>query len=147
MKRTIAAIALASTALLLAGCSAGEADDVAAPSSTPGAATTTAPHTTEPTAEPASIYEVTEAGLTTAVNAPITESADKMAQACTEAKAMMSAMGTSDVEVVLAMIQATAADSTDGVTVNTEGDPWGDGTPGEQAAIIASVHAAANGEC
>ncbi|MEV0947667.1 lipoprotein LpqV [Rhodococcus sp. NPDC049939] len=148
MKRTIFAL-LAPAALLLAGCSSGGADDVADSSATPVAATTTESVTTSatPPEEPTGIYEVTEAGLTTAVNAPITESADKMAEVCTEAKATLSALNTNDVEMVLALIQMTAEDSTENFTVHTEGDPWGDSTPSEQAAIIASLHAAANGEC
>ena len=153
MKRILLALTIP-TSLILAGCSSNESTtEVAASSTTASASTTqsTAPSEVvrskiaEPTAS-ADIYEVTPDGLTTAVNVPVTASAEEMAQGCTEAKAMLDAFG-GDAEVALALIQATAEDSTEGFTVTTGDNPWATATPQEQVAIIASLRAAENGEC
>lgn len=160
MKRLLFALAIPA-ALILAGCSSSPAetdirpsatstlnvlDGLALPTETSTPKVTSAPRATETKPSSPDIYGVTPAGLTTAVNAPILASAAEMAQGCTEAKSALGTFG-GDVEVVLALMQATAADSTEGVTITSGEDSWASATPPEQAAIIAALHAAAAGEC
>lgn len=153
MKRFLLALTIPA-ALILTGCSSSESTTDGEASSTTASASTTQSTTSstvansktgEPTAS-TDIYEVTADGLTTAVNVPVTASTEEMAQGCAEAKAMLDAFG-GDAEVALALIQATAEDSTEGFTVTTGDNPWAAATPQEQAAIIASLRAAENGEC
>ncbi|MBM4487525.1 hypothetical protein GS471_05225 [Rhodococcus hoagii] len=93
------------------------------------------------------LYEVTDAGLTVAVNVPVVASPAEMAEGCAEAKAVFEMFDTTDVEMVLALMQASEADSTENFTVESEGAPWAEATPQEQAQVIAAVNAAARGEC
>ncbi|QXC46311.1 lipoprotein LpqV (plasmid) [Rhodococcus qingshengii] len=79
-------------------------------------------------------YEVTPEGLTTAVNVPLEISETELGQSCIDVRPTLMTFG-GDVDAVLAMIQATAVRS------------WKNATPQEQAAIIAALHAAADGEC
>ncbi|AOW93454.1 hypothetical protein BFN03_14525 [Rhodococcus sp. WMMA185] len=147
MKRTLLTLVAPAT-LLLAGCSSGESADMAAPSSTPVAATTTesVTATVDPSEETTSIYEVSENGVTTAVNAPITASSEELAQWCSEAKMALEMYGFDDAESFLAIAQLEVEDSTENVTFESDGS-WASNTPSEQAGFIASVNAAANGEC
>ncbi|GCB59535.1 MULTISPECIES: lipoprotein LpqV [Rhodococcus erythropolis group] len=79
-------------------------------------------------------YEVTPEGLTTAVNVPLEISEAELAQSCIDVQPTLMTFG-GDVDAVLAMIQATAVRS------------WKNATPQEQAAIIAALRAAADGDC
>lgn len=155
MKRTVVAAGAALVLALVAGCSDSETSTggQAANSST-GSVSASSP--VEPTSAAASteaeastqvLYEVTDAGLTVAVNVPVNASAAEMAEGCAEAKAMFAMLGTNDIETALALMQATAEDSTESFTVETDGTPWADATPQEQAQVIAAVNAAARGEC
>lgn len=144
MKRTLAALVIPA-ALLLASCSDDGESTLEAATTSAVESTSESPTTTTPPAA-ADIYEVTPGGLTTAVNVPITKSDAEMAQGCIDAKPVLAMFG-GDIEVTLAMMQATEADSTENFTVDSEGDPWGDATPSDQAAVIAALHAAADGDC
>lgn len=140
------ALAAASAALLLAGCSSGESSDAAAAPTTT-AAVAQATTTVAPAPAPVSLYEVTEAGLTTAVHAPVTQSAAELAQGCTEAKQAMGMLGLTEPEQMLAIMQATQEDVSAGTVTDAGEDSWANSTPSEQAALIAAVHAATDGEC
>ncbi|MDH6279555.1 lipoprotein LpqV [Prescottella agglutinans] len=154
MRRTLL-VGIAATALLVAGCSSNDSNESKTSSSTTSTASAEASHTGQQATEPsqhhptatADIYEVTAAGLTTAVNVPVAKTAAEMADGCREAKVAFEQLGTKDYEVVLALFQATPEDSTEGVTISPVSDGWASSTPQEQAAIIAAVKAAANGEC
>lgn len=139
MKRTLLAVP---ALLLLAACSSESAAVAPAPT-TPAAVTTT---TTVPPA-PAPLYEVTEAGLTTAVHAPITASPEALAQGCAEAKYAMSTFGLTDPEQMLAVMQATQENVSAGTVTDAGADSWANSTPSEQAELIESIRAAAAGEC
>lgn len=129
--------------LLLAACSS-EPTAVAPAPSTAVAATTTTP---VPAAPAQALYEVTDAGLTTAVHAPITASPAELAEGCTEAKQAMSAFGLTDPLQMLAIMQATQDNVSAGTVTDAGTDSWANSTPGEQAGLIASINAAAAGEC
>ncbi|WP_158171440.1 lipoprotein LpqV [Rhodococcus sp. JT-3] len=160
MKRIMLALTIPA-ALILSGCASSEPeagstspatttlnvlDGLALPTESSTPKVTSAPQATATKPASPDIYGVTPDGLTTAVNVPILASAAEMAQGCTEAKSALDTFG-GDVEVVLALMQATAADSTEGVTITSGEDSWASATPPEQAAIIAALHAAAAGEC
>ncbi|MDV6267096.1 lipoprotein LpqV [Rhodococcus globerulus] len=115
-------------------------------SATPTHMTIPANATTTPRAA-ASIYGVTPDGLTTSVNAPITASAAEMRLGCADIKAWAAATGITDAEAILALTQMTAEDSTENFTVTEGGLIWADQSPSNQAALIAMINAAANGEC
>ena len=139
MKRTMLAVP---AFLLLAACSS-EPTAVAPAPSTPAATTTT---TVPPTPEPP-LYEVTDAGLTTAVHAPITASPAELAEGCAEAKQAMSAFGLTDPLQMLAIMQATQENVSAGTVTDAGEDSWANSTPSEQAGLIATIQAAAAGEC
>lgn len=155
MNRTLLAAGAATALALIAGCSDSEtlADEQARPSSsTVSAPTTSSAVASTSTAAPTEtstqgLYEVTDAGLTVAVNVPVVASPAEMAEGCAEAKAVFEMFDTTDVEMVLALMQASEADSTENFTVESEGAPWAEATPQEQAQVIAAVNAAARGEC
>lgn len=142
MKRTlIAAFAL----LALTACGA-EDPAPAAPtveSTTARAETTTTTAAAEPTTE---LYGVNPDGLTTAVNVPTTLTDDEFAAGCAEAKAALETFGSNDPEVLLALMQAGPEDATGNVSVDDTGS-WASETPEDQANLIATVNAAAAGEC
>jgi len=170
MKRFLLALTIPA-ALILSGCSSSPAETDPKPSATstfnaldglalptetsaakvttptvpmaPPSTTTKAPVTK---AQSQGIYGVTPEGLTTAVNVPVLASAAEMKQGCVEAKSALDMFG-GDLEVVLALMQATAEDSTEEVTFAEGENRWADSAPAEQAAIIQALHAAADGEC
>ncbi|MDZ7915117.1 MAG: lipoprotein LpqV [Rhodococcus sp. (in: high G+C Gram-positive bacteria)] len=95
----------------------------------------TAPHSpSAPSSTRTETYEVTPEGLTTAVNVPLEISEAELTQSCIDVRPTLTTFG-GDVDAVLAMIQATAVGS------------WKNATPQEQAAIIAALRAAADGDC
>ncbi|BDC71096.1 hypothetical protein KAREA_10110 [Prescottella equi] len=154
MNRTLLAAGAALALTLIAGCSDSEtlADEQARPSSSAVGAPTSSAVASTSAATPTEtstqgLYEVTDAGLTVAVNVPVVASPAEMAEGCAEAKAVFEMFDTTDVEMVLALMQASEADSTENFTVESDGAPWAEATPQEQAQVIAAVNAAARGEC
>ncbi|MCQ4119907.1 lipoprotein LpqV [Rhodococcus tibetensis] len=144
MKRILLVIP---AALLLAACGdSSEPVAVAPATSAPVVATTTAQVPIAPVPA-ANIYEVTEAGLTTAVNVPVTKSDAELAQGCAEAKAAMGALGLTTAEQLLAIMQATQENVSAGTVTDAGEDSWAKSTPAEQAALIESIRAAAADEC
>lgn len=138
MKRTL----ILAAALTLAACSTNTPPEPTEPS-TPS---TVAATTTTEAAEPPALYEVTPDGLTTAVNVPTTLTDDEFAAGCAEAKAALETFGSNDPEVLLALMQAGPEDATGNVSVDDTGS-WASETPEDQANLIATVNAAAAGEC
>ncbi|OZC80165.1 hypothetical protein CH274_13085 [Rhodococcus sp. 06-418-5] len=145
MKRTL----IAATALVaLTACTTDSAepeDLTAATITTTSAESTTTTAATEP-APAGDLYEVTPDGLTTAVNVPTTLTDDEFAAGCAEAKAALETFGNNDPQVLLALMQAGPEDASGNVSVDDSGS-WASETPEDQANLIATVKAAAAGEC
>lgn len=142
MKRTLIAVA-ALLALTACGAEDSTPDEPRVETAAPSVETTTTTVAAEPTPE---LYGVNPDGLTTAVNVPATLTDDKFAAGCAEAKAALESFGTTDPEVLLAIMQAGPEDATGNVSVDDTGS-WADETPEDQANLIATVNAAAAGEC
>ena len=89
---------------------------------------------------------VSPGGVTTKVDVPADSNQDEYGQACRAAKAWMNHHGgdpQSLIEPYLAMLQAPGA-APGNATFNK---PWAQLTPGQQAAVIVAVQAAANDQC
>jgi len=89
------------------------------------------------------LYGVTPASITTAVNVPINLSPAELAAACEDVKSALMAFGS--VDGALAGLQDT--DWNPILTITLPDGPWAEQTPQQQALVIESLRAAANGEC
>lgn len=138
MKRTMLALAVPA-ALLLAACGDSSESVAAEPTtSTPAATTTTA---SVPIAQvpAANIYEVTEAGVTTAVNVPVDKGSPEFVEACRSAhefSASAAMFGATTVEKQLALLQVDASEVEDATATGT---PWKDTAPDKQALLVAAI--------
>lgn len=146
MKRTLVLVA---STIALMGCSA-TSDPQASPTALSPSVMSSAGETTMAT-EPDTLqdlYEVSAAGLTTAVNVPVTLTDEELAAGCAEAKAFSASIGR-DPEFMLGLMQATAEDSTEGLMIiESRGESqWANLTPEVQANRIAMIDAATAGEC
>lgn len=147
MKRTLIAVAALAVLTACTTDSPSAEDPTAATitTTTSAAESTTTTAATQP-APAGDLYEVTPDGLTTAVNVPTTLTDDEFAAGCAEAKAALETFGSSDPHVLLALMQAGPEDASGNVSVDDTGS-WADETPEDQANLIATVNAAAAGEC
>ncbi|OZE35574.1 MULTISPECIES: lipoprotein LpqV [unclassified Rhodococcus (in: high G+C Gram-positive bacteria)] len=145
MKRTLIAV---TAFVALTACTT---DNTSQEDSAVASTTTTVAETppTTATAEPTpadDLYGVTPDGLTTAVNVPTTLTDDEFAAGCAEAKAALETFGSNDPQVLLAMMQAGPENASGNVSVDDSGS-WSSETPEDQANLIATVNAAAAGDC
>jgi Putative lipoprotein LpqV len=144
MRRPFRNAAVATIAIVLAGCSSG-GDDAAPSSSAPATASSTTETSSEtPTAAPGSVA-VSPGGVTTAVGAPAESTEEEYSKACTTAKTWMDQQGgdpKSQIEPYLGMLQ-----STDSAGPGTYDIPWSQLPPERQAAVIVAVRAAADALC
>ncbi|NKV07796.1 hypothetical protein GS892_15430 [Rhodococcus hoagii] len=76
---------------------------------------------------------MTDAGLTVAVKRPGRGEPRRDGRGVRGGEAVFEMFDTTDVEMVLALMQASEADSTENFTVESEGAPWAEATPQEQA--------------
>lgn len=119
--------------MVLAGCSAGGANQGAAPSPTPGSAL------------PPGKVSVSPAGVTTRVDVPAASTEEEYFQACHAAKTWMQDRPgdpQSLIEPYLASVQAPGA-----IGAGTWNTAWAKLSLARQAAVIVAVRAAANDEC
>ncbi|MFA7513215.1 MAG: lipoprotein LpqV [Mycolicibacterium vanbaalenii] len=128
---------------LLSGCSS---DTDTPPASSATSVTTTA---AEPPAAAAPVppgeVAISPGGVTTAVGAPAESTEDDYFQACLAARTWMEQRGgvaRSQIEPYLASVQSAPS-----AGPGTFDRPWPELTPGEQAAVIVAVEAAADALC
>ncbi|MGE2731463.1 lipoprotein LpqV [Mycolicibacterium vaccae] len=141
MRRSAVGLAgvLATSAVALWGCSSGGEP---APEPTSSPSTTTAP---SPSPAAPGDVGVSPGGVTTAVGAPAESTEDDYFQTCRAAKTWMQGQGgdpAAQVEPYLKTLQEGGP-----VGAGLFEKPWPELTPGQQAAVIVAVEAAADDLC
>ncbi|MFC7450569.1 lipoprotein LpqV [Rhodococcus daqingensis] len=164
MRMIMVVTACAAATALLAGCSSSDDGGTAEPVAVSSAASQAAasgvdearaklqsvverPSSTSVKPSPAAGYEVSPAGVTTAVDVPPAMSGAEFTQTCQEALVWVSTIEGDPASKAEAMLGVLQADP-----VEFGGDPaapdvWANGTPQMHADTIAAVNAAARGEC
>ncbi|MDA2892675.1 lipoprotein LpqV [Mycolicibacterium sp. BiH015] len=135
---------VAAVAVVVAGCSSGPDEPPPTPpptGTTSSSSSAAAPSTSVAPGE----VGVSPGGVTTAVGAPAESTEDDYFQACRAAKAWMDQQGgdpRSQIEPYLKTVQ-----SAESVGPATFDKPWSELSPGQQAAVIVAVEAAADALC
>jgi len=134
--RSLLTLATLAAALAVAGCASGSDEP---PTSTP------APATSPPSTPAPERQGVSPGGVTTSLTAPAESTEEQYFQACNAARVWMEQQGgdpRAQIEPYLAMVQ-----SADAPGPGTFGSPWSELRPGQQAAVIVAVQAAADALC
>ncbi|ORX16108.1 hypothetical protein AWC32_13510 [Mycobacterium xenopi] len=124
---------------MIASCASADRQDTAPPPATLEPLPATSP-------PPPGAIGVSPGGVTTKVDVPADSSQDEYALACRAAKQWMTSRGGdphAQIEPYLATLQSPAAKPGKG----TFNRPWAQLTPGQQAAVIVAVQAAADDQC
>ncbi len=135
---------LVALAAIVAGCSSSTEEPPATPSPTGTTSSSTSAAAPSTSVAPGEVG-VSPGGVTTAVGAPAESTEDDYFQACRAARTWMDQQGgdpRSQIEPYLKTVQAAES-----VGPATFDKPWSALSPGQQAAVIVAVEAAADALC